>query len=140
MDALWRRVRAGSEDGTREGTGLLVDTGVTLPGVEDFPDVPLSFCAILRNGEIDRDMVLEEGERPFFSPLGGVARYPFLETDVVLDRLDSPELSAESPCKNKRLIFSMSDSVLAIRSLRLRQRCVHSACRRKHSPFFVTRS
>ena len=76
IEALWRRVRAGSEEAIRDGAGLLEGTGVTLPGKGDFvPEVTLSLRAILRNGDMERDIVLEElGERPFFSPLGGVAR------------------------------------------------------------------
>ena len=87
IEALWRRVRAGSDDGIREGTGLFDGRGVMVRGEGDFvPDAPLSFRAILRNGDMDRDIVLEElGERPFFSLLAGVARYPFLDTDVVPD-------------------------------------------------------
>ncbi len=143
-DDRWRRVRDGSEEGIREREGLLDGIGVTLPGDGDFVPDPaaLSLRAILRKGEIDREIVFELlGERPFFSPLGGVARYPFLDTDVTADWLEPPELRAESlPCRKNRRRLSISVSVLAIRSFKLRQRCVHSACRRKHSPFFVTRS
>lgn len=112
-------------------------------GAGDFaPELPLSLRAILRNGEMDLEIVFELGERTiFFSPLGGVARYPPLDIEVAPDWLEPPELNAESwPCKKNRRKFSMSESVLDIRSFKLRQRCVHSACRRKHSPFFVTRS
>ena len=126
----------------REREGLLDGTGVILPGDGDFVPDPaaFSFRAILRNGEMDREMVFELGDRPFFSPLGGVARYPPLDTDVVADWLEPPELSAESACRKSRRRLSMSVSVLDILSFKLRQRWVHSACRRKHSPFFVTRS
>ena len=75
MDDLCRRVRVGSEDGIRDSAGLLGGKGVTLPGEGDFaPDAPLILRAILRNGDMDREIVLVLGERPFFSPLGGVAR------------------------------------------------------------------
>lgn len=89
MDVLWRRVRVGSEEGVRAGAGLLAGTGVALPGKGDLAPDPaaLSFRAILRNGDIDLDSVLAVlGERPLdFPPLGGVARYPFLDMDVCPD-------------------------------------------------------
>ena len=75
-------------------------SGVTLPegGAGDFaPELPLNLRAILRNGEIDLEIVFELGERPiFFSPLGGVARYPPLDIEVAPDWLEPPELNAES--------------------------------------------
>lgn len=70
-------MRGGSEEGIREGAGLLLGTGVKVRGAGDFVPEPaaLSFRAILRNGEMDREIVPAPlGERPFFSPLGGVAR------------------------------------------------------------------
>ena len=89
IDDLCRRVRGGSEEGTRVGAGLFDGTGVAFPGDGDFAPEPaaLSFRAILRKGDIDLDNVLEElGERPLdFPPLGGVARYPFLDMVVCPD-------------------------------------------------------
>lgn len=89
MEVLWRRVRVGSEEGVRVGAGLLADTGVALPGKGDLAPDPaaLSLRAILRKGDIDLDNVFAAlGDRPLdFPPLGGVARYPFLDMVVCPD-------------------------------------------------------
>jgi len=151
IDARCRRVRVGSEDGSRD-TALCGFPGVSVAAgfVGDFEgdlfDLAI-FRANLRNGEMDRDNAFELGVRSFFDgrlPLGGVTRYPFFDCDVTCepapDVLDPASLEARSPLTRSLRIASISLSVLAIRSFKLRHRCVDSAWRRKHSPFFVTRS
>lgn len=141
IDDRCRSVRAGSEDGMRDEV-LSATTGVV--GAGDFVE-RVSFRASLRNGEMDRDNVFVLGERSFMGvgPMDGDVSKPFFvldfDFDVVPDVLDPASLNA-SPPMYIRCTASISLSVRAIRSLRFRQRCVDSACLRRHSPFFVTRS
>jgi hypothetical protein len=69
-------------------------------------------------------------------PLAGVARYPFL-VEVVPDVVDS---WSDSPPKKTLRVASISESVRDIRSRRFFHLWADSACLRKVSPFFVTRS
>lgn len=143
IEARCRRVRPGSEDGTR--LGLEGVRGVIALGGDLDEPTPVNLFANLRNGEIDRDNALLLCVRSFGGlSTGGVLRKPFFfrDLDVVPDVLDPASLDAalrSSPVSTRRTC-SISASVRAIRSLRVRHRCVDSACRLRHSPFLVTRS
>lgn len=144
IEARCRRVRPGSEDGTR--LGLAGVKGVIALGGDLDEPTRVNLCANLRNGEIERDKALLLCARCFGGlSTGGVLRKPFFfrDLDVVpADVLDPASLDAalrSSPVSTRRTC-SISASVRAIRSLRVRHRCVDSACLRRHSPFLVTRS
>lgn len=141
-EVRWRRiVGTGSDDGARDEF-LLMLRGVTGDG--DGRVVPVIFRANFRNGDIDLEIVLEVlGARVCDDrePLGGVAKNPFrVDMDVVPDVLDPFSLGVASPLNRILRTPSISTSVLDIRSLKFRQRWADSACRRRVSPFFVTRS
>lgn len=71
---------------------------------------------------------------------GGVARNPFFVEDVTADVLEPFSLGAASLPRKILRTPSISESVLAMRSFKVRQRLADSACRLRVSPFFVTRS
>lgn len=129
-------VGIGSDAGT---FGARLVSGGVCVGVPRPPTRP-NFLASFLNGEID---LVRVPVRPLPSDDGvGKASLRFVPDDLEV-RSDATEpVSPNSLSRVKRsfLTFSMSASVRAIRSLKFRQRCVDSACRRKHSPFFVTRS
>ena len=107
--------------------------------------LPVILRANLRKGEIERERDILEAVVPFDDrdpvvPLVvGVARYPFF-VEGVPEVLESWSLKPASPLKSNLRVFSISVSVREIRSRRLFHRCADSACLRKVSPFFVTRS
>ena len=72
--------------------------------------------------------------RPF-----GVVRKP-LRVDIVPEVLEPFSLGLSSPLSRIFRTWSISASVRFIRSRRFFHRCADSACRRRVSPFFVTRS
>ena len=136
-DAVCRRivfVAGGSVCGA-----FLIVRGET-DGVLDF-EFPLILRASLRKGEIERERDILDGVVPFDDrdPLVGVARYPFF-VELVPEVLESWSLKPASPPKKYLRVFSISVSVREIRSRRLFHRCADSACLRRVSPFFVTRS
>lgn len=105
-------------------------------------EFPVILRASLRKGEIERErviLVVPLDDRDPLVPLVGVARCPFL-VEGVPEVLESWSLKVLSPIKNNLRVFSISVSVREIRSRRLFHRCADSACLRRVSPFFVTRS
>lgn len=107
-------------------------------------EFPVILRANLRKGEIERERVILAAlvpldDRDPVVPLVGVARCPFL-VEGVPEVLESWSLKVVSPIKNNLRVFSISVSVREIRSRRLFHRCADSACLRRVSPFFVTRS
>ena len=106
----------------------------------DFP-LPVILRANLRKGEIERERDILGAVVPFDDrdPLVGVARNPFF-VEGVPEVLESWSLKPASPLKNNLRVLSISVSVREIRSRRLFHRCADSACLRRVSPFFVTRS
>jgi hypothetical protein len=121
-EVLARRVRTGSEDGSR----LILDTEGVIGRDVGCLGEPLSLCASFRNG----DLVFSA---PFVD-------FPLFDPEVAAERADPLSLGVCSSPWSIRRISSMSSSVRCIRSRRFLHRCVDSACRRKHSPFLVTRS
>ena len=119
---LVRNVRAGSEDGSR----LILDTVGVIGRDNSCLGEPLIFCANFRNG----DLVFSA---PFVD-------FPPFDPDVLAERDDPLSLGVCSSPWSIPLTSSISSSVRCIRSRRFLHRCVDSACRRKHSPFLVTRS
>jgi hypothetical protein len=127
-DARSRNVGTGSVDGNRGVLGL----GVDRPG-------PVIRAANLRKGEMERERVevldgarLRGGE--------GVSRKPLPDFVVPRDTVDSVSVRSESRLRTIRRTLSISESIRLMRSRRFRHRPRISACRRKHSPFFVTLS
>ena len=127
-DARSRSEGTGSEDGTRAVLGV----GVERPG-------PVKRAANLRKGEIERERVevldgarLRGGE--------GVSKKPFPDFEVPREVVDSVSVRSKSRLTSMRRTPSISESIRVIRSRRFRHRPRISACRRKHSPFFVTLS
>lgn len=120
------------------GAFLIVRGDVEL----DF-EFPVILRANLRKGEIERERdilaALALDDRDPLVPLVGVARYPFF-VEVVPEVLESWSLKLASPLRKNLRVFSMSVSVREIRSRRFFHRCADSACLRRVSPFFVTRS
>ena len=105
---------------------------------------PVILRANLRKGEIERERDKLGAEVPFdgrdpLVPLLGVARYPFF-VEGVPEVVESWSLKPASPLKSNLRVLSISVSVREIRSRRLFHRCADSACLRRVSPFFVTRS
>lgn len=138
-DALCRRIVA--VDG-----GSVCGAFLTVRGDTDELDFPLPVIlrANLRKGEIERerdilDVVVPFDDRDPLVPLVGVARYPFF-VEAVPEVLESWSLKPASPLKRNLRVLSISVSVREIRSRRLFHRCADSACLRRVSPFFVTRS
>jgi hypothetical protein len=106
-------------------------------------ELPVILRANLRNGEIERERdilaaVVAFDDRDPLVALVGVARYPFFVE--VPEVLESWSLKPASPLKKYLRVLSISVSVREIRSRRLFHRCADSACLRRVSPFFVTRS
>jgi hypothetical protein len=127
----------GSEEGLRD-TAFIGGRGV--PGWAG--DLPVIFRANFRKGDIDLEIVFVElgallDERDM---LGGVARKPFLVEVVAIDVLEPFSLGAVSLLSKTLRTPSISVSVLAMRSFRVRQRLADSAWRLRVSPFLVTRS
>lgn len=127
-DARSRNVGTGSLDGNRGVLGV----GVERPG-------PVIRAANLRNGEMDRERVevldgarLRGGE--------GVSRKPLPDFVVPRDTVDSVSVRSELRLRSIRRTLSISVSIRLMRSRRFRHRPRISACKRKHSPFFVTLS
>ncbi len=108
----------------------------------------MSFLANLRKGDIERDNVpIALVVRPRELSEGGVARpCPIDEfigpddLDVLSDINDSVSSFVSEYERKRCRTFSISTSVRVMRSRRFFQRAVDSACLRRHSPFFVTRS
>lgn len=124
----------GSDD--TAGTFLFTARGV-IAGVVGLL-FPVIFLANLRKGDMEPEM-LRLVELDIFDardPLGGVAKYPFF-VDAVPEVVDS--WSEKSPSRIFRAA-SISASVLVIRSRKFFHLWADSACLRKVSPFFVTRS
>ena len=119
---LARSVRVGSEDGSR----LILDIVGVIGGDASCLGEPLILCASFRNGDLT-----------FSAPL---IDFPPFDPDVAAERADPLSLGVCSSPRSIRRTSSMSSSVRCIRSRRFLHRCVDSACRRKHSPFLVTRS
>ena len=137
-DAFCRRIVA-------VGSGSVCGAFLTVrgDGVFDFA-LPVILRANLRKGEIERERDILGAVVPFddrdpLVPLVGVARYPFF-VEAVPEVLESWSLKPASPIKSNLRVFSISVSVREIRSRRLFHRCADSACLRRVSPFFVTRS
>ena len=125
----------GSDEGAFTACGIAA--GVT--GAEGRPVI---LRANFLNGEIVLDIVLVAlgallAERDI---LGGVSRYPFLVETVVTDVVEPLSLILPSPLSKIVRTLAISESALAMRSLRVFQRFADSACRLSVSPFFVTRS
>jgi len=118
---LARSVRVGSEDGSRLNLDIV---GVIGRDRSCFGE-PLSFWASFLNGDL-----------VFSAPLDD---FPF-DPDVVVEGADPLSLGVSSSPWSICRTSSMSWSVLCILCRRFFHRCVDSACRRKHSPFLVTRS
>ena len=119
---LARSVRVGSEDGSRlslDIVGVIGRDGGCL-------GEPLSFWASFLNGDL-----------VFSAPFDD---FPLFDPDVAAERADPLSLGVSSSPWSIRRTSSISSSVRCILSRRFFHRCVDSACRRKHSPFLVTRS
>ena len=135
-DDLCRSVRESSGEGVicfsnfgKVGVG---GTGDLLPFV--------IFRASLRNGDMEREMVLEPLlDFATWILLGGVKNPLFVWLGVP-EALDSLPLAVTSVFAKICRTVSMSLSVRFILSFKLCHRCVDSACLLKHSPFLVTRS
>ena len=139
-DALCRRIVAVG-GGSVCGAFLIMRGGTD--GELDFA-LPVILRANLRKGEIERERDKPGAEVPFddrdpLEPLLGVARYPFF-VEGVPEVVESWSLEPASPLKSNLRVFSISVSVREIRSRRPFHRCADSACLRRVSPFFVTRS
>lgn len=144
IDCRWRTL--GSDDGS-----LLLGcaSGVTAIGFGELFEEPENFFAKVRKGDIERESAfavlmrfLTEEE-----PFGGVSS-PFFVLEVAVvavvaevgpEVVEPLSLGVTSPMRICRT-DSISASVRDIRSRRTFQRWVDSACRRRHSPFLVTRS
>lgn len=98
--------------------------------------------ANFRKGEIERERDILDGVAPLDDrevPLVGVAKDPFF-VEGVPEVLESWSLKPVSPLSKNLRVPSISVSVREIRSRRFFHRCADSACLRRVSPFFVTRS
>jgi len=110
------------------------DTGVEL-GLE----FPVILRANFRKGEIERERDILDGVVPLDDREVPLARCPFF-VEGVPEVLESWSLKPVSPINKNLRVLSISVSVREIRSRRFFHRCADSACLRKVSPFFVTRS
>ena len=112
--------------------------GVAVPAL-------LNRFASLRKGDIDRDRA-DEPTRPFEESAGDgvevVWPFFFFDFDVPNEVVDPTSLAVVSVSRPSSILrtLSISESVRIIRSRNVFHLCVDSACRRRHSPFFVTRS
>jgi hypothetical protein len=142
------RCRRSVPDGSLAGVRPGINRDLVGSGVSGSACPPFSLRARLRSGEIERERVSAVRDLDFFklfgAPTGGVPSRPLLllwpDTAVLPEALDPASLCAPSPPRRKRRPESISESVRASRACRDFHRCVDSACRRRHSPFLVTRS